>query len=105
MQTYVERAKKLERTARQLAALPDAGIYLVHSMKFADYCRQLLLFIGRDPATVRFATVDDHHRFCGVRASALDVDHAFYRHAGPRGREAVDFLSYAVMPHRRRGGA
>lgn len=86
------------RTATQLAVLPDGGIFLVWSDKFAGYCRKLLAALGRSPGSVRFATPDNFERFCGVRAPALDVDHAYWEHASGRAREAYDFLQLALAP-------
>jgi hypothetical protein len=99
MDIYVERAKKFGRTAQQLAALPDGSIYLVHSEKFAGYCRGLLGALGRQPTAIRFATDSNFEMFIGERAPAMDVDHVFHRLAGRRGAEAEDFLRLTVTPY------
>lgn len=84
------------RTTRQLAALPDGSVYLVHSYHFArSYCWPLLARAGRCPRTaIKFATPDNFQSFVGLRFPAGDVDHAYFalaRHRA-RAREAYDFI-------------
>jgi hypothetical protein len=85
------------RTARQLAALPDGAVYLVHSQQLADYCKGILRSAGRRISTVTFATPGNFRSFEGARFTALDVDHAYFELASARGREAYDFLRLTVL--------
>ncbi len=100
MQTYVEHGRGSRRTWRQLAELPDGAIYLVPNERMAGHCRQLLRNMGRDPRVVRFATIENFHRFVGARAPAFDRDHVFDdRPWSTRDQEVTDFLRLTVTPY------
>jgi hypothetical protein len=86
------------RTSRQLAALPDGGVYLVHTQAMVSYCQRLLNHIGRARDAVTFVTADLTERaIWGRRVSAWDVDHAYFDLV-PRGRglRACDCLELAA---------
>lgn len=84
------------RTARQLAALPDGAVFLVHSSAMASYCRGLMHDAGRTLGSIIFATPTNFRSIAGARFPAMDVDHAFFDLAGARGREAYDFLRATI---------
>ncbi|SEI68562.1 hypothetical protein SAMN05518849_101553 [Sphingobium sp. AP50] len=92
-----EGGRRSGRTFRQLADLPDGAVYLVHTMKEAEYCRYLLKHMGRNPKAITFATLQNYHRLEGARFTALDADHSFWRHAVSRHHEAHAFLSLCVF--------
>lgn len=86
------------RTTSQLAALPDGGVYLVHTQKMAHYCQRLLEHIGRSRDAVTFVTADlIEQSVWGRRIIAWDVDHAYFDLV-PRGRglKACDYLELAA---------
>lgn len=85
------------RTFRQLAALPDDSLFLVHSIEEARHCQRLLREMGRNPRSVKFATPANFHRFEGARAPHLGVDHAYWSKARGGRQEAYDFLSLCVF--------
>ena len=93
----VDSGRQSGRTARALTELPDGSIYLVHDMKFADYCRRLLRHLGRNPDAISFASPHNFHRFEGARFAALQADHAYWGLARGRGSEAYDFLRIGVF--------
>lgn len=93
-------ARQSGRTYRQLEALPEGAIFLVHSMAFAGYCRNLLRKMGRSYRSIRFATPNNFRVFEGARAPAFAVDHAFWEIASAaRAAEARDFLALTVSPY------
>lgn len=86
------------RTTRQLAALPDGGVYLVHTRAMASYCQGLLQQIGRERNAVTFVTAGLREQdVWGRRIVAWDVDHAYFDLV-PRGRglRACDYLELAA---------
>jgi len=97
MPEFLERGRQSGRTRDALASLPDGAIYLVHDMKFADYCRGLLRSLGRNPNAISFATPSNFRRYEGARISALGVDHAYWMLASGRKHEARDFLVVCVL--------
>ena len=91
--------RRTGRTTAQLVALPDGGVFLVHSRDHVDYCRHLLRKAGRCPNTaIRFATKDSYRHFIGARFEHFDIDHAYFELTGRRGTEAYDFLSLCLYP-------
>lgn len=98
MDHVIDGGRNSGRTYRQLEQLPDGAIFLVPNMKIAGYCRQLLRKMGREPTSIRFATVENFRRFEGASAPAFAVDHAFYdvvsRHCG---MEAEHFLELTTQ--------
>lgn len=86
------------RTSRQLAALPDGGVYLVHTHAMVRYCQGLLQHLGRARDSITFVTADLTERaIWGRRVVAWAVDHAYFDLV-PRGRglRAVDYLELAA---------
>lgn len=77
---HVEQARRIGRTARALATLPDGSLYLVHSMILAEHCRHLLRSMGRRADAVRIiAPCPTFHRLHGLpRDTRWAVDHAFW---------------------------
>lgn len=83
------------RTTRQLAALPDGGVYLVHTQPMVDYCKRLLIHLGRKHDSLTFVTPPNVDRAArGKRIEAWDVDHAFFDLTN-RGFIAYDVLEMA----------
>jgi len=86
------------RTTRQLAALPDGGVYLVHTQAMVRYCQMLLQHIGRARDAIAFVTADLNERaILGRRVTAWDVDHAYFDLAArDRRLQAWDALELAA---------
>lgn len=87
------------QTFRQVLALPDGSIFLVHSGKMASYCRGLLRAMGRKHDAITFATPENFERCEGARVPAFDVDHAYWQHVSDARRfQAYDFLRLTAAP-------
>lgn len=86
------------RTTRQLAALPDGGVYLVpRHHPFVGYCKAILRHLGRSPNAITFVTSDlARQSIFGRRIAAWDVDHAYLDLTGHRGLYAYDLLHHAA---------
>lgn len=86
------------RTTRQLAALPDGGVYLVAHRPMASHCERLLMLAGRARSAITFVTPDLAEKaVCDRRPSAWDRDHAYFEIARrDRAKEAYDLLWMAA---------
>lgn len=80
-------------TSRQLADLPDGGIFIVAHAGMADHCRRLLQRAGRAHNAVKLIVISSPHdtdRLNGIRrGTPWAIDHAFYECASPAGRRQV----------------
>ena len=83
------------RTSRQLAALPDGGVFLVPHGAMADHCRHLLREAGRRHDAVRIVILNqrgDANRLRGVpRGIPWAIDHAFSGIASCAGYEEARY--------------
>jgi len=82
------------RTSRQLAALPDGGVFIVPHGAMADHCRHLLKEADRRPDAVRLVIVNqlgDADRLRGTpRGTPWAIDHGFSAGASRRGRQEAE---------------
>lgn len=90
------------RTTRQLAGLPDGGVYVVAHQPSTQHCKALLVdVLGRRSDAVRFVTLEQvrHSALRGLsRTTPIDVDHHAWHVARCDERQAVLMAADRYLP-------